>query len=262
MKKQEKNSFQTENVVRKTFLIDGLRKSLDDYLETHDLTIRELSDMADIPFESLKGVLYNTTREDCNLSTLYKLSKATGLTMDELVNADNLNPLTKESLEICRNLPTNSLYLIRHFIKHQKKLYDKANEKTFLSVMTPPVVDGRMQYTNIMDSVDIDHLPERAKNVAFLGIKITCENYLPYYTPEETLLLASDREALNGERCVVVNKGRLFIVTKRSYIENGVKKWKYVALMNENIVMPAKSVDEKLGYIIGFLNPDGSWGIR
>jgi hypothetical protein len=35
-----------------------------------------------------------------------------------------------------------------------------------------------------------------------------------------------------------------------------------VALLNNKIVMPAKSVDEKLGYVVGFLNPDGSWGIR
>jgi hypothetical protein len=250
-------------VLGKTNLISSLRNSIDKYLDEKDMSIRELSEKADIPFESLKGVLYNTKREDCNLSTLYKLSKATGYSIDELICSDAMSPDALECLSICRDLPKNSLRLVRHFIKHQKKLNEKHSaDNTILSVMVPPLASGRMQYTNVMESLVINHLSETIKAIAYLGIKIPCENYMPYYAEDEILLIASDREAVNGERCVVVNNGRLFIVTKQSYIENGQKKWRYVSLLNNKIVMPAKSVDEKLGYIVGFLNPDGSWGIR
>lgn len=263
MEKQEHNLYKSDFVFQKPHLIDGLRKNIEAYMDAKDLSIRELSELADIPFESFKGILYNTKREDCNLSTLYKLSKATGITIDELVGADTIDPDTRECLSICRELPLNSLRLVRHFIRHQKKLHEKHTaENTILSIMVPPLASGRMQYTNIMESLVINHLSETVKAVAYMGIKIPCENYMPYYAQDEILLIASDREAVNGERCVVVNNGRLFIVTKRSYIENGLKKWKYVSLLNDKIVMPVKSVDEKLGYIIGFLNPDGSWGIR
>lgn len=263
MKKQDSNFSEKYLVSEKTNLISGIRQNIEAYMDSQDLSIRELSELADIPFESLKGILYNTKREDCNLSTIYKLAKATGMTIDELVGSDTMDPITRELFSICRHLPTNSLYLVRHFIRHQKKLQDKTiGDATILSVMIPPVMNGRLQYTNVLEAVNISHLLDQIKSITYLGIKITCENYLPYYAPDEILLIASDREAADGERCVVVNNGRLFIVTKRSYIEDGKKKWKYVALMNEKIFMPAKSVDEKLGYIIGFLNPDGSWGIR
>lgn len=263
MKKQESEFCKNDFVSQKPHLIDGLRKNIEAYMDKKDLSIRELSELADIPFESFKGILYNTKREDCNLSTLYKLSRATGMTIDELVGADTMNDDMRECLSICRELPHNSLRLVRHFIKHQKKLIEKhTSENTILSIMVPPLESGRMQYTNIMESLVINHLSEAVKDVTYMGIKIPCENYMPYYAEGEILLIASDREAVNGERCVVVNNGRLFIVTKRSFIENGQKKWKYVSLLNDKIVMPVKSVDEKLGYIIGFLNPDGSWGIR
>lgn len=262
MEKQDQN-FSDKTMCFGKPLISNLRHSIDKYLDEKDMSIRELSEKADIPFESLKGVLYNTKREDCNLSTLYKLSKATGYSIDELICSDAMSPDALECLSICRDLPKNSLRLVRHFIKHQKKLHEKHSaENTVLSVMVPPLASGRMQYTNVMELLVINHLSETIKSVAYLGIKIPCENYMPYYAEDEILLIASDREAVHGERCVVVNNGRLFIVTKQSYIENGQKKWRYVALLNNKIVMPAKSVDEKLGYIVGFLNPDGSWGIR
>lgn len=263
MEKQDQNFSDKTMVLGKTNLISSLRNSIDKYLDEKDMSIRELSEKAGIPFESLKGVLYNTKREDCNLSTLYKLSKATGYSIDELICSDAMSPDALECLSICRGLPKNSLRLVRHFIKHQKKLNEKHSaDNTILSVMVPPLASGRMQYTNVMESLVINHLSETIKAIAYLGIKIPCENYMPYYAEDEILLIASDREAVNGERCVVVNNGRLFIVTKQSYIENGQKKWRYVSLLNNKIVMPAKSVDEKLGYIVGFLNPDGSWGIR
>jgi hypothetical protein len=80
--------------------------------------------------------------------------------------------------------------------------------------------------------------------------------------PNEIILLAVDRDGLNGERCLVSYKGNYFFAIKRSYIENGQKKWKYVSMMNGTTEVLRHEIDDKLGYIVGFLNPDGSWGIR
>ena len=85
---------------------------------------------------------------------------------------------------------------------------------------------------------------------------------MPIYSPYDTLLLASDREAHNGERCVIERKNNLFIVEKKIYIKDGVKRSEYVSLMNSRFIVPDTERYAKLCDIVGFLNPDGTWGIR
>lgn len=242
--------------------MESLRENIG-ILRTHyGWSVRILAERSNISEDTLQTFLKGKSR-DCNFSTVVKLSRAFGVSIDELAGAGTINPSTLEALSICRTLPHHSTYMISQFIQHQKKLYEKHKpEESIISVMNPPLENGRMVYTNVLSDLCVDPLPEFVKSVAYMGIRIPCDRYMPYYAPDEILLVGADREAMNGERCVVVNGGKLFIVTKQSYIENGVKKWRYVALMNNKIVIPQKSIDEKIGYVVGFLNPDGSWGIR
>jgi hypothetical protein len=80
--------------------------------------------------------------------------------------------------------------------------------------------------------------------------------------PNEILLLSADRAGLNNERCVVSYKGNYFIAIKKIFIENNVKKVRYWSIMDFNTEVLPNQIDDKLGYIVGFLNPDGSWGVR
>lgn len=245
-----------------TNFIDSFRKNIFHLMEVRDWSLRELSEKADMPFETLKSFLYGDSR-DCKLSTAVKLAKAFDLSIDELVGSETMHPLSKESLAMCRHMPDYVVYLIRSFIRHQYRLQSQFPEESInIPVLLPECQNGYLQTTNITETVCIDHLTNGLKSRICLGLKIPCEHYEPFYMPNEIILLAADRDGQHNERCVISYKGNFFLAKKIFFIENGTKKFKYVSLINgKNEILPS-DIDEKIGYVVGYLNPDGSWGVR
>lgn len=244
--------------------MSAFKKNIDMVIEGKAITVKELSERADIPFSTLSAFLYGDNT-DCRLSTAVKLARALDVSLDELVGAETVPPLARESLKMCKTLPEHALYLIRYFVSHQKNIYENLDPVTkHISVFCPNTIRGRLVTTNVTETISVEKLPDHIKASVYTGIKLPeeYEHFMPYYAPEEIILISADREALDGERCVVTYEGRIFIVVKKSFIEEGKKKWKYVALMNSKIVIPANEIDDKLGYVVGFMNPDGSWGRR
>ena len=90
----------------------SFRKNVDMYISEKDITLREVAEMADMPFDTLKNFLYKDSA-DCKLSTSVKLARAFNVSIDELIGAETINEVSRESISICRNLPDNALYLIR-----------------------------------------------------------------------------------------------------------------------------------------------------
>lgn len=242
--------------------VASFRKNIFKLLDLYDYTLKELSEKADMPFETLKSFLYGDTK-DCKLSTAVKIARAFELSIDEVVGAETVDRMTQESISLCRSMPDYAVYLVRSFIRHQHKIHSKFDKKSInIPVLLPQCANGYLPTTNITSTVCIDHLTDNLKSKVVMGIQIPCEHYEPYYMPNEIILLAVDRDGLNGERCLVSYRGNYFFAIKRSYIENGEKKWKYVSMMNGKTEVLKDEIDDKLGYIVGFLNPDGSWGIR
>lgn len=262
MKNEKKKKLEENLVSNPTNFIDSFRKNIFEMMDVKDLSLRELSEMADMPFETLKSFLYGNAK-DCKLSTAVKLSRAFHISIDELVGAETIHPLSRESLSICRKLPDYVVYLIRSFIRHQYHIHSKFDEKSVnIPVLLPECQNGYLQTTNITDTVCIDHLTNGLKFKICLGLKIPCEHYEPYYMPNEIILLAADRDGQHNERCVVSYKGNFFLVRKIFYVENGEKKFKYVSLIEGRREILSSDIDDKLGYVVGYLNPDESWGIR
>lgn len=261
--KNEKNKIYDENLVSNpTNFIDSFRSNIFKLMEKQDWSIRELAEKADMPFETLKSFLYGDSK-DCKLSTAVKIVKAFNISIDELVGADTMDSMSRENLAMCRKLPDYVVYLIHSFIRHQYKMHGKFAENSInIPVLLPECQNGYLQTTNITDTVCIDHLTNGLKSRICLGLKIPCEHYEPFYMPREIILLAADRDGQHNERCVVSYKGHFFLTRKIFYIDNGQKKFKYVSLMDENRVILPSDIDEKMGYVVGYLNPDGSWGIR
>ena len=76
-----------------TNYIDSFRHNIFQAMEEQDLSLRELSELADMPFETLKSFLYGNSK-DCKLSTAVKLSRAFNVSIDELVGAETMHPLS------------------------------------------------------------------------------------------------------------------------------------------------------------------------
>lgn len=78
----------------------SFRKNLDRFLAEKDITYSRLAEEANISFSTLKTLMASSGK-DCNLSTAIKLSKALGITIDELVGAGTMSDGTKECVSKC-----------------------------------------------------------------------------------------------------------------------------------------------------------------
>lgn len=63
--------------------MESFRKNIDMYLEQKDVTLRELSEQANIPAGTLSSLLYSS-QKDCKLSTAVSLARVLGISIDEV----------------------------------------------------------------------------------------------------------------------------------------------------------------------------------
>ena len=228
----------------------------------HGWSVRALAEKAEMPTETLQTFLKGKSK-DCNLSTVVKLSRAFGVSMDELVGAETISAPTRQTIAMSRQLKEHHRYVIRMFAKHQYLLHGEVppNSKQ-ISVLTPDCEHGHLKSTHLCEAINVDHLQPAIKSEVCLGLKIPCDHYEPHYLQDEILLLGAHREGQNGERCVISKDGYLYICKKRITFVNGVKTIDYMSVINGKLLFNFKEIDDRVGYVIGFLNPDGSWGSR
>ena len=199
--------------------MNSLRRNLGMYIDTPEITIKNLSEESGIPFSTLNTLLYGTSN-DVKLSTVVSLAKALGISIDELVGSGTMEPKMRESVRIVRGLPEQSIYLIRYFIRHQHKIYKSLDKsKKYISVLKPQIVNGVIETTNAVEPMEIKDIPEDIRVRAYIGLKIPCDYYMPYYLPDEIVLIAADRLALDGERCVITENGAIHIAIKKKVLE-------------------------------------------
>lgn len=243
--------------------MESFRRNIFMYVDGKNVKLSDIADAADIPFSTLRTFLYGTTT-DCKLSTAVKLARAFGISIDELVGAGTIEPETRECIAMARNLDEHHRYVMRSFVRHQYKLHGEVSEKSKqISVLLPECQHGFLNTTNVIEPLNIDHLPKHIKSEACLGLRVPCHHYEPYYMKNEIILLGANRDGLNNEKCVVVRDGNMYICIKRIEIINGKRIAKYISLIDgKNVLFTSDEIDEKLGYVIGFLYPDGTWGIR
>ena len=262
LKKETLKQISTELFVDSDKFMNSFRHNLDLFLAPKDLTIRELSELSGVPSATLNNILYGNAK-DVHVSTVVALARVLGISIDELLGSGTMESQMRESVRIIRGLPDCSIQLIRYFIRHQETIHRsvESNHK-YISLISPQVVNGKIATTNAVEQMCIDNLPDDIKSKAYLGMRIPSDYYMPYYLPGEIILVAADRLALDGERCLVTNSGGIYIVVKTHIIIEGKKMWKYVPLMKNSKNVPDGLIDDKIGYIIGFLYPDGTWGTR
>lgn len=226
--------------------MSAFRKNLFMYVDEKDITIKEISETADIPFSTLNSFLYGNTN-DVKLSTAVKLAKALKISIDELVGAETISDVSRESIAICRNLPDNALYLIRWYIRYIDGL-NKKNEphRRYVSVMELECNhNGNLKITTNYRHIDITDIGEEYRSKVFFGITMPCEHYMPTYSPYDILLIANDRDAKTNENVLIRTDGNLFLAKRK--IENGIAK--YYSIRDGKYRIDEKDVDEVIGYI-------------
>ena len=226
--------------------IAAFRKNLFMYSDEKDITLKEIAENADIPFSTLNSFLYGSSK-DIKLSTAVKLAHALDVSIDELVGADTLSGLSRESIAICRSLPENAVYLIRWYIRYIDRLNSK--NKTghkYVSIMEiDQAENGNLKMSTQYKQIDITNIPPEVKSKVFFGITMPCDRYMPTYSPYDILLIANDRSPKPSENSLLQINKYLFIAKRR--IENGVAK--YYSIRDGKFRCDEDMIDENIGYI-------------
>ena len=130
--------------------MDSFRKNLIMYLNQPGITISELSELSGVSYSTLNSIIYGKRAKDVHLSTVVSLANALNVSMDELVGAGTMEDKMRESVRIVRSLPEYSIYLIRYFIRHQKKLYQNLDrKKKYISLAQPQIINGMIKRQQI-----------------------------------------------------------------------------------------------------------------
>lgn len=236
--------------------MSAFRKNLSMYVDDKDITLKDISEKADIPFSTLNTFLYGDSK-DIKLSTAVKLAHALNVSIDELVGADTINEISRQSLSICRNLPENELYLIRWYIRYIESL-NKNNEKghKYISVMQIECNEnGNLKITTNYRHIDITCIHPERRGKIFFGITMPCDHYMPEYSPYDILLIANDRNAHGNENSLLRIDGCLFIGRRK--VEDGIAK--YYSIRDGKFRINEEDVDEVVGYVVGKLNTNGKF---
>lgn len=234
----------------------SFRKNVDMYISEKDITLREVAEMADMPFDTLKNFLYKDS-VDCKLSTAVKLARAFNVSIDELIGAETINEVSRESIAICRNLPENDLYLIRWYIRYINSL-NKHNEpnKRYVSVMQLECNNnGNLKMTTNYKHIDVTDIDKEQRCKIFFGITMPCDHYMPAYTPYDILLIANDRNPQCNENSLLRIDGFLHIAKRK--VEDSIAK--YYSIRDGKFRINEEDVDEVVGYIVGVLKPNGEF---
>ena len=226
--------------------MSAFRRNMFMYIEEKDITIKEISEEADVPFSTLNTFLYGDSK-DIKLSTAVKLAKALNVSIDELIGAETINEVSRESISICRNLPDNALYLVRWYIRYIDSL-NKKNEphRRYVSVMELDYNhNGNLKMTTNYRHIDITDIGEEYRSKVFFGITMPCEHYMPIYSPYDIILIANDRQPHPNENSLIRIDGYLYIANRK--IENGVAK--YYSIRDGKFRINESEIDEHVGYI-------------
>lgn len=194
----------------------SFRNNLCMYLSQKDITLAELSEVADIPLNSLRSLIYGNSR-DCHVSMAIKLAKALNISVDELIGCGTISEKTKVSIQIMRKFPEKFADFIHWGIRyHYDELNRNPNIKHAIEVMQAiNGDDGNVKMTNDFHILDISNLDENLHPKIFMGITLPTDNYIPHYFEGDILLLANDREAREHEHVVVHYKNNIWIVKRK-----------------------------------------------
>ena len=226
-------------------------------------SVRVLAEKANISESTINKIVQGISK-DCDQSLSVKLARAFGVSVDELIGAKTISDETRKVIAMTRVLDEHHKKVIRVYAKHQYILHKNNNSTSkTISVLTPKCIERRLKRVSLSDEkIVLDKLSKDIQEKVSFGIKIPCDHYEPHFLRNEIILLGYDREGANNEMCVVSSNGYIYICIKKIQFVDGKKEINYVAITNKRKIFSFDEIDDRFGYVVGFINPDGSWGER
>jgi len=248
LENEKRKNFSDNFISDKENFMKSFRKNVDMYASQQGITLKEISEKANIPFATLNNFLYNDTK-DCKLSTAIALARAFEVSVDELVGSSTLSKEERSVLASLRLLPDSVRYLVGWFINRQMEIQKEGYREGKKMV---PVVqlrrndDGTLHITNDFRSFDISNVPDNVRPQIFMGIEMGFDNYMPLYGPYDILLIANDRKPQYNENSVLIYGDNFFIAHRQ---DNGSRGAEYHSIRDGKFLVNEKDVDDVIGYI-------------
>lgn len=221
-----------------------LVENLNNYLDAKNMSLREFSERTDLPFETLRSIIYHKTNS-CRLATAVAIAKELGMTLDELVDSGLLSQELIEELKLAKSFTDTEKQLLHWFIRKTHRRHQKYPGKKFVTIMHPVCTETSLKTTNDFSALNITGFPPAVVQTAFFGIVVPCEHYMPHYCKGNVLLIASDRKPRLSEHCVVNVGSDLYIAIY--YEENGKPKLK--SIINKRPYTFEITIDDIVGYV-------------
>ena len=229
----------------------SLRHNLDMYISHKDITLAEVSELADIPVNTLKSLMYGDSK-DVHISTVIALAKVFNVSVDELIGCGTISPQTTQSLQIVRQLPESFTHFVRWAIHYHydMQVNQRVSDKS-VELMTPETAEcGNLRMTNNFDVIDISDQPADVWPKVFMAIRMVNSNYAPLYFENDILLVANDREAKPTEQVIICIGENMWIVRAKHEQENGEWVTNYYSTRDGRLFARAKEVQLVLGYVV------------
>lgn len=245
MKKKNLKDFNPKFTADRDNYMSAFKKNVFSYVDEKDITLNQISEASDIPYSTLKTFLYSDSK-DCNLSTAIKLARAFGVSIDRLVGAETIDADIMDMFVQYKELPKSSQALIKFHLSNQIYLQEKHKDGKEITIMRPDCNgNGNLKKTEEYEVFDVSNLGSEIMHKVYFGIRIPCDNFLPYYKQDDILLIANDRDAMGNEKTVMLIDDNI-VITKRK-VENGVVK--YYGLRDDIFRSEEKDYMQIVGYI-------------
>lgn len=232
----------------------SLRTNLYMYIGEKDITLQQISDEADIPISTLKTLCYGDAK-DCRISTVIKLARVFHVSVDELIGSGTITSQTCESLQLMRTLPESFTYFVRWIIRFYRDMLiaHPVKEKAVEIMKARCSGEGNLIVTSDMEVSDISDYAPEVRTKIYMGIKIPCGNYEPYYFSGDILYVAHDRRPREDEAVVVCIAGCMWILkSRREVISSDDKRviTRYYTLRDDKYFASGDDIDSVIGYVV------------
>ncbi|MBQ7955584.1 MAG: helix-turn-helix domain-containing protein [Lachnospiraceae bacterium] len=189
-----------------------LSKTLKELLNERNMSLQELADQANIPYETMRNIYYGKVT-DPKVSTMMSIANVFQLSVNYLMGKSLYSPEEQALIRNYRKCGVHGksiIMLVSKYEANTARSERESKDKHKIPCLAPiKVKDGF-----IYDSNEVLEI-ETTNKEAYTSIQITSHAYGPVFCKGDKILIA-DRFPENGERGVFVKEGRGYI---RQFIE-------------------------------------------
>ncbi len=190
-----------------------LSSVIKEILREKNISLQELADMADVPFETMRNIYYGKVT-DPKVSTLMNISRVTQVSVNYLMGESLYSTDEKTLIKNYRKCGVHGKSIIRLVARYEANTARSERENKEKHKI-PCLLPVKVKDGFIYDSNEVLELETTDKD-AYVAIQITSHSYAPAYCKGDCILIA-DRFPEPGERGVFVKDGKGYI---RQFIEN------------------------------------------